>query len=138
MFRKIMVPVDLAHAESLGKAMAVAAGLARTHGASLTVVGVTTAHPSGVAHTPQEYERKPAAFAAEQGQALGVEIGHMAKLSHDPAIDKDDLLEEVVEGEGFDLVVMASHVPGLAERVFASNAGYLASHSRVSVFVVRG
>ncbi len=138
MFHKIMVPVDLAHAESLGKAMAVAAGLARTHGASLTIVGVTTAQPSGVAHTPQEFERKLAAFAAEQAGALGVEIGHIVRLSHDPAIDKDDLLEEVVEGEGFDLVVMASHVPGIAEHVFASNAGSLAAHSRASVFVVRG
>ena len=36
-----------------------------------------------------------------------------------------------------DLIVMASHVPGVAEYVFASNAGYLASHADLSVLVVR-
>ena len=32
---------------------------------------------------------------------------------------------------------MASHVPGLPEHFFASNAGALASHAEVSVFVIR-
>jgi nitrite reductase (NADH) large subunit len=36
-----------------------------------------------------------------------------------------------------DLVVMASHVPGLAEHLFASNAGSFASYSDASVLVVR-
>lgn len=138
MYNKIMVPVDLRHAETLGKAIKTAADIARANDASVTFVGVTTLQPSSAAHTPEEYEQKLAAFAAEKGKAAGIAIGHLAKVSHDPAIDKDDLLEEIVEENGFDLVVMASHVPGFAERIFASNAGYLASHSKVSVFVVRG
>jgi hypothetical protein len=32
---------------------------------------------------------------------------------------------------------MASHVPGLPEHIFASNAGAVASHAGMSVFVVR-
>lgn len=138
MYHKIMVPVDLRHTDTLGKAIRTAADLAKASDASVTFVGITTQQPSSVAHTPEEYETKLAGFAAEQGKAVGIEIGHLAKVSHDPAIDKDDLLEEIVEGNGFDLVVMASHVPGFAERIFASNAGYLASHSKVSVFIVRG
>jgi nucleotide-binding universal stress UspA family protein len=32
---------------------------------------------------------------------------------------------------------MGSHVPGFAEHLFSSNAGYLASHTDISVFIVR-
>jgi len=38
---------------------------------------------------------------------------------------------------GCDLVVMASHVPGFREHILSSNAGYVASHAPISVFVVR-
>lgn len=31
---------------------------------------------------------------------------------------------------------MATHVPGFKEYVFASNAGFLAAHTDVSVFIV--
>ena len=35
------------------------------------------------------------------------------------------------------LIIMASHVPGFRDYVFASNSGYLASHTDLSIFVVR-
>ena len=68
---------------------------------------------------------------------LGVGFEAHTETSHDPTIDLDDVLEKASEKLGADLIVMASHVPGFAERIFASNAGYLASHSHASVFVVR-
>ena len=46
-------------------------------------------------------------------------------------------LVELADRVDADLIVMASHIPGLADYVFSSNAGYLASHSKLSVFVVR-
>jgi nucleotide-binding universal stress UspA family protein len=61
----------------------------------------------------------------------------MAKISHDPTADVDDALEQAAEEIGADLIVMASHVPNFADFIFASRAGYLASHSHLSVFVVR-
>ena len=138
MYNKIMVPVDLRHTDTLGKAIKTAVDIAKANDAHITFVGVTTSQPSSVAHNPEEYDTKLKAYADEQGQKHGVSISHKSKISHDPAIDKDDLMEEIVEGEGFDLVVMASHIPGFAEHIFASNAGYLASHAHCSVFVVRG
>ena len=47
-------------------------------------------------------------------------------------------LDEQFHALGVDLVVMASHVPGFREYIFHSNAGFLASHTDLSVFVVRG
>ena len=68
--------------------------------------------------------------------AVGV-VRPPVEISHDMAIDLDDVLMRTANEVGADLVVMASHVPGLAEYVFASRAGYLASHAKMSVLVVR-
>ena len=61
----------------------------------------------------------------------------MAYSSHDPAADLDHRLIAAGREIGADLIVMASHLPGLPEHLFASNAGAVASHAKVSVFVVR-
>ena len=44
---------------------------------------------------------------------------------------------EAVHETGADLVVMASHIPGIADAIWPSHGGRLASHADVSVFVVR-
>lgn len=137
MYKKILVPVDLAHIERLENAIDIAADLAKHYGASLCFVGVTTSTPSEVAHTPQEYSRKLEQFAGEQGARHGTRIESFACTSHDPAVDLNDRLLQAIEESGCDLVVMASHLPGLPEHILASHAGAVASHARVSVFVIR-
>lgn len=137
MYKAIMIPVDLAHIDQLGKALATAADLAKVYSANVVAVGVTGTAPSEVAHNPTEYAQKLDAFAADQSAKLGVAMTARAVTSHDPAVDIDDTLEKVADEIGADLVVMASHIPGVIEHIFASRAGYLASHSSRSVFVVR-
>jgi nucleotide-binding universal stress UspA family protein len=137
MYNKIMIPVDLGHTEQLGKALTVAADLAKSYGAEAHIVGVTMSAPTEIAHTPSEFSEKLSAYAAEQSNALGVTFKPHTELSHDPTIDLDDVLANAAKSMGADLIVMASHIPGMAEYVFSSNAGYVASHSSLSVFVVR-
>ena len=137
MYKTIMVPVDLAHIERLDKAIDTATDLAKHFDATVCFVGVTAETPSEVAHTPKEYAEKLAAFGAEQSKAHGLDIATKAYASHDPAVDLDETLIAAAGEVGADLVVMASHVPGLPEHIFASNAGYLANHAKVSVFVIR-
>lgn len=137
MYEKIMVPVDLAHAERLEKALATAADLAGHYGASIRLVGVTAETPTEVAHDPKEYRRKLAAFGEAQASARGVPVEIAAEVAHDPGVDLDRTLIEAAESCGADLIVMASHLPGFAEHFFASHAGRVASHARISVFVVR-
>lgn len=137
MYKNIMIPVDLSHVSQLEKALATGADLAKHYSADLFLVGVTDSAPGAVAHNPKEYARKLDAFAAEQTEKRGVRHKAKAMLSHDPAIDLDDALESAASEIGADLIVMASHVPGFMENIFASRAGYLASHSKLSVFVVR-
>lgn len=137
MYRRIMVPVDLAHIDKLDKALGSAAGLAKHFGAPVTYVGVTAATPSAVAHTPSEYAKKLAAFAKSQGDAHGIDADAKPITSHDPAIDLDGALLDAVEELGADLVVMASHVPNLTDYLWPSHGGKLATHAKTSVFLVR-
>lgn len=132
-----MVPVDLRHVERLGKALATAADLSKHYKASVQLVGVTGAEPSAVAHNPTEFAARLNDFAAAESARYGVEFGVHAITSPDPAIDLDDVLGREAQAIGADLIVMASHVPGFAEHIFSSNAGYLASHAEISVFIVR-
>lgn len=137
MFAKIMIPVDLDHTEQMEKALAFAADLANRHDAEAYIVGVTQSGPTAIARTPEAFAEKLSSFAAAQSETLGVTFATRSEVSHDLTIDLDAALQRAADEIGADLIVMASHVPGLAEYVFASNAGYLASHSRMSVFVVR-
>ncbi len=137
MFKTIVVPVDLAHKERLSKALSLARDLARAYSAKYYIVGVTPEAPSEVAHNPTEYESKLVAFAQSLSDDFGLKVHADPIVSHDPAIDLESQIIGACEKLGADLVVMASHVPGLVEYVFSSNAGYLASHAKISVFVVR-
>lgn len=137
MYGNIMVPVDLAHADKLDKALATAADLAKHYGASLHIAGVTATAPSAVASTPEEFAQHLREFAAQQSRRYGVTFDATALTTPDPAVDVDDALQRLIEEQGTDLVVMASHVPGFTDYVFASRAGFLASHTSITVMVVR-
>ena len=138
MFKTIMVPVDLRHAPASGKALSIAADFARNGNGTVVCVGVTSPGPGPLGHTPAEFEDRLRRFAAEQGAALGLELGAHAVVSADPATELDRVLQKAIGTLGADLVVMATHVPGFAEYLWASHGGHLAAHSTVSVFLVRG
>ncbi|PVH27297.1 universal stress protein [Pararhodobacter oceanensis] len=137
MYSTIMIPVDLRHADQLEKAIATAADIAKLYGAQPHIVGVGQSLPTAVARTPAEYADKLAAYADKCSAANGIDFTAHVKTSHDPSIDLDVILQKAGNEIGADLIVMASHVPKFAEHIFASNAGYLASHSSSSIFVVR-
>lgn len=137
MYTKILVPIDLAHLDSLEKALKTAADLSKLYSAAICYASVSTAAPSAVAHNPDEFKARLDGFAAEQAKAHGVSTTSAALLSHDPTIDLDATLVKAVGDLGCDLVIMGSHKPGFVEHFVSSNAGYVANHARVSVLVVR-
>ncbi len=137
MYSTILVPVDLAHADKLTKSLEVAERLARLENARLVYCGVTAGTPGSVAHNPQEFEQKLTEFVNAQAGRTGLDSTALPAICHDPARDLDKTLLQAIEDSGADLVVMASHVPGVIDHVFTSNAGWLATHAAVSVMVVR-
>lgn len=136
-FTRIMAPVDLAHADRLEKALTAAAELAKLWRIPVCYVGVTAETPGAVAHSPAEYAEKLEAFGRSQAERHGHEATVKAYASHDPAADVDATLLKAVEETGADLVVMASHEPGVADYLFSSHGASLAADARASVFVVR-
>ncbi len=137
MFQRILAPVDLAHLGALERALNITAAEARQHGAAVTYVSVTGPAPGSLAHNPDEFRAKLESFAKEQAESHGIDASALAVVSNDPTTDIDDALLEAVEQTGADLVIMASHKPGVAEFFWPSNGGKVAAHSKASVFVVR-
>ena len=137
MFKKILVPVDLAHLDALEKALIVAADLARHYEAALCYVGVTTSQPGSVARTPEDYEKKLEAFACGHAPDKGQAPCTRVYISHDPVADLDDILVKAVGDVGADLVVMATHLPKHLDAIMPANGSKVAAHTRASVFLVR-
>lgn len=137
MFQRIMVPVDLSHTDKLQAALKSAADIAKLYGATCIYVGVSASAPSSLAHNPSEYAAKLAEFADQQAKAHGIATESHAAISHDPAVDLDGTLLKAEAATRADLVVMATHVPGMADIFLPNHGGHLAAHSKVSVFLVR-
>ena len=137
MYSKILAPVDLAHADRLQKALRTAADMAAHFNAPVIYVGVTTTTPSSVAPTPEAYREKLDAFVQGQASTHGHSASGHVVVSHDPSVDMDEALLKAIDETGADLVVMATHVPGVADHWWPSNGGAVAGHARASVFLVR-
>lgn len=137
LYQHIMVPVDLEHIDSLQKALKTAALLSNNFDSDVCYVGVTTETPSSIAHNPDEYESKLAAFARKQADEHGIRVTHKTFANPDPSTELNKVLLDAISQTGADLVVMASHVPGFASILSPSHGGNIAAHATVSVFIVR-
>ncbi len=137
MFKTIMVPVDLRHLDKMEKALKVADDLAGLYDTPIVYVAITTPTPGPLGHTPEEFGKKLAEFAAARGKQSGRKTDSMPLVSDDPSIDLDKKLLEAVKNGHADLVVMASHIPNITDYVWPSHGGHLAGHAASSVMIVR-
>jgi nucleotide-binding universal stress UspA family protein len=135
-FTHIMVPVDLAHADRLTRALEAAADLAKSHDARITYVGVTAPQPGQAARSPEDFAEKLAQFAATQAEAMGIaETGTHPIISHDPSVELDRALKEAADSLGADLIVMGSHIPRAFD--LKSHGGHLAQMTDRSILLIR-
>jgi nucleotide-binding universal stress UspA family protein len=137
MFNHIMVPVDLVHKDKQQKALDVAGSMAKAHGATVHVVSVGGDLPGSLGHNPSEFGATLTEFAAGLRDQYGAEVETHPVLSNDPSVDTTRKLMQSIDDIGADLVIMASHEPGVMEHIFSSHGGYIAQHAKCSVFVVR-
>ena len=138
MYSRILVPVDLENADQLGKALDLAGAIAKENDAEVVYVDVVDAVPTTSTRTEgQRIANRLRAFAAEQAAHHGIKTKDHVALRGDLHLNVGaDIIKAATEAK-CDLIVMASHVPGLKEHILASNAGYVASHAPMSVYVVR-
>ncbi|TQE98546.1 MAG: universal stress protein [Spiribacter salinus] len=137
MFKKMLVPVDLAHIDGLQRALTTASDLGKHYETEICYISVTSSAPGSVARTPEEYQEKLEKFAHEQARTHGQRVSARVVVSIDPAVELDDKLIEAIEDVGADLVVMATHHHGRHDIIMPSNGSEVAKHTNASIFLVR-
>lgn len=137
MFRKMLVPVDLAHLDSQERALKVASDLGRKYETEICYLSVTQSAPGSVARSPEEYEQKLKAFAEEEAKTHGRPVSAKVLVSADPTVELDDKLVHAIEDLDVDLVVMGTHHHGKHDIVMPSNGSHVAKETNASVFLVR-
>lgn len=135
MYNNILVPVALDHQHDTAEAIEVAEKL-RGEGGKITLLSVVEAIPGYVAgYLPEGQQEKnraeiEASLKAEAGTVKGVEskviVGHPGGSIVDYAKDHD-----------VDLIVIASHKPGLQDFFLGSTAARVVRYSQCGVHVMR-
>jgi nucleotide-binding universal stress UspA family protein len=140
MFRKILVPVDLADTELAAAAIETAVSLAKASGGTVQLLNVLPVTPTMLA------EYVPADFDAQQRQTADEALAIVAKES---GLDAARISTQVRQGGVYhevleeakamhaDLIVMSSHRPAMRTYFLGSNAGHVVRYAKCSVLVVR-
>lgn len=136
MFKTILVPVDIGHAENSNQIISIAAKNA-DNDARIILLNVVEDIPKwAAAELPDGFQEKSVREARQQLDEIAaasdfdtetdVRIGH-------PYHTILDTVGEV----GADLIVIASHQPGLQDYLLGSTAAKVVRHAKCSVLVVR-
>lgn len=143
MFKDILVPVDLNEESSWRKALPVAIELCRAHKRKLHVMTVVPSF--GLSYVgsffPPDFEKKAVNETTKRLHAL-TDDTVPSDVPVERIVGRGTIYEEVVKarqalGDDCDLIVMASHRPGLEDYLLGPNAAKVLRHSKVSVLVVR-
>ena len=136
MFKNILVPIDLTQAEK-AQAMLDRARLLADQGARITVVHVVEDLPSYVrAELPQGLVEKNSLLARQDIEKLVQASGTTAGIE----IREGDASREILtfaESSKADLILIASHKPGLQDYLLGSTAARVVRHATCSVLVLR-
>jgi nucleotide-binding universal stress UspA family protein len=140
MFKRILVPVDLADTDLAKSAIETAVSLSHASGGSIRLLNVLPTTPVMLA------EYVPADFDAQQRQTAEEALAIIAKESGTDAahittvVRQGGTYHEVLEEAKTyhaDLIVMSSHRPAMRTYFLGSNAGHVVRYAKCSVLVVR-
>jgi len=136
MYKAIMVPIDLAHAEK-GKAMIEVARKLGDKAARIVLINVVVDIPTYLAaELPGGIIEKAKEDAHSDLEAMAKAAGVKADVevrSGSPAA----AILAAAEEKGADLIIIASHQPGLQDYLLGSTASRVVRHAKCSVLVVR-
>ena len=140
MFKKILVPVDLADTDLAKSAIETAVSLANASGGSVRLLNVLPTTPVMLA------QYVPADFDVQQRQSAGEALAIIAKESGlnagqiSTSVRHGGIYHEVLEEAKSihaDLIVVSSHRPAMKTYFLGSNAGHVVRFAKCSVLVVR-
>lgn len=136
MFKTIMVPIDLAHAEKGKPAIEVARTLA-SKDAQIILVNVVEDVPTFVAaQLPGGIMEKKREEAHDTLTAMANAAAMKATVEVRTGTPRTAILAAASEHEA-DLIIVGSHTPGLEDYLLGSTAARVVRHAKCSVLVLR-
>ncbi len=140
MFRKILVPVDLAETELAKPSIETACAMARSTGGTVRLLNVMPMTPVMLAeYVPPDFEAQQKTASEEAlaiiAQECGLEPGRVTSVVRQGGI-YHEVLEEAKQ-LGADIIVMSSHRPAMKTYFLGSNAGHVVRYAKCSVLVLR-
>ncbi len=140
MFKRILVPVDLADTDLAQSAIETAASLAKASGGQVRLLNVLPPTPPMLAdYVPPDFDARQRASAEEAlviiAKESGIDVGHVGVAVRQGGV-YHEVLEEAKEIHA-DLIVMSSHRPTTKSYFLGSNAGHVVRYASCSVLVVR-
>jgi nucleotide-binding universal stress UspA family protein len=140
MYRRILVPIDLADVELAKPAIATAVMMAKESNGALRLVNVLPVTPSMLAeYVPPDFEAQQRASAEEAigivAEEAGLARGRVSSVVRQGNVDRE-ILDEA-KAMNADLIVMSSHRTGVRTYFSGSNAGHVVRYAACSVLVVR-
>jgi nucleotide-binding universal stress UspA family protein len=140
MYKRILVPVDLADTNLAKPAITTATEMARTSGGSVRMVNVLAMTPVMLAeYVPPDFDVQQRKSAEEALRIIAGECGLDAEHVS-TTVRQGGIYHEVLEeAKAFnaDLIVMSSHRPAMRTYFLGSNAGHVVRYAKCSVLVVR-
>jgi len=136
MYKTILVPVDIANIDK-GKAMIDFAMEHASQGTQFILLNVVEEIPNwAAAALPQGVLEKSHQTSVEEMNAIakasGIDIEVEVRMGH-----AYKTILEVAEEKAVDLIIIASHRPGLQDYFLGSTAAKVVRHAKCSVLVTR-
>ncbi|OUS04194.1 hypothetical protein A9Q96_14655 [Rhodobacterales bacterium 52_120_T64] len=136
MYKSILVPIDLAHSD-VGQAIIKRASALADNNASITLLHVIGDIPSyAQSYLPegqlQENLEETTKALKALSDAINVEAQAVVRYGSPSPV----ILDEAVE-RGSDLIIIASHHPGIKDYLMGSTASRVVRHADCSVLISR-
>ena len=140
MYRRILVPIDLADVELAKPAIASALMMAKESDGAIRLVNVLPTTPVMLAeYVPPDFDAQQRASAEEAIAIVAKETGlgsnQISTVVLQGNVDRE-ILDEAKRMHA-DLIVMSSHRTGVRTYFLGSNAGHVVRYAACSVLVVR-
>jgi nucleotide-binding universal stress UspA family protein len=140
MFRRILVPIDVAEAAVAEPGVYLAAQLAALTSGAVRMIHVLPTIPLSLqeflpTHVSAERENAARSTLLEMAKNANVPMGLFSCTLRTGAVSDEVLAEAEVWGA--DLIIIGSHSPSMSTYLLGSNAHKIVRHANCSVLVVR-
>jgi universal stress protein F len=140
MYSHIIVAVDLAHGEA-GRALLAKAAQLVDEGGTIRILHVLEEVPSYIAaELPRDLNDRRAAETRVEMKLLAAEVAGATGMKVEMETRHGAAAGQIIEAAadaGADLIMIASHRPGLSDYFIGSTAARVVRHAQCSVLITR-